>query len=205
MWTDWKGAACSRGGLPCLPTFGRPGNAKRWPHGRGRGFISPPRIHDGRVPAAAARKMWSFLLLSLLPAASSAAFCKAFPNTYSWPSASKWSELNSAVHGRLEAVVPPAAVCYETFNGVNTSDAAKCQAYRDGYSQYDAHLGSPVSIYWEFWTNRTCVPTKDPTGKCTRGAYPNYVIKAESVTDVQAGVDFARTNNVRLWVSLDTR
>ncbi|KAI5858767.1 FAD binding domain-containing protein [Tricharina praecox] len=150
--------------------------------------------------------MWSsipLLVLSLLPAASaaSAARCKAFPNTSSWPAASRWSALNSAVSGRLETVRPPAAVCYETFDGVPSYDAAKCQAYTAGFYDTDVHLASPVSIYWDFWTNRTCVPTDDPTsGECTRGAFPNYVIKAQSVKDVQAGVNFAKKNNVRLVI-----
>lgn len=164
----------------------------------------PRSSHDEQESSSAVRKMWSsipLLVLSLLPAASaaSAARCKAFPNTSSWPAASRWSALNSAVSGRLETVRPPAAVCYETFDGVPSYDAAKCQAYTAGFYDTDVHLASPVSIYWDFWTNRTCVPTDDPTsGECTRGAFPNYVIKAQSVKDVQAGVNFAKKNNVRL-------
>lgn len=54
---------------------------------------------------------------------------------------------------------------------------------------------------YDFWTNRTCAATTDPTEACTIGTYPAYVLKATTTQDVQAGVNFARDNNVRLYVT----
>jgi hypothetical protein len=44
------------------------------------------------------------------------------------------------------------------------------------------------------------MPTTDPTGSCTLGGYPNYVIKAKTVFDIQVAVNFARNFGVRLVV-----
>ena len=59
-------------------------------------------------------------------------------------------------------------------------------------------MHSPVDIYWDFWTNRTCALTANRTDSCTLGSYPNYVIRAQTVKDVQAGIKFVKKNNVRL-------
>lgn len=53
---------------------------------------------------------------------------------------------------------------------------------------------------WIFWSNNTCLPTTDPTSTCTLGYYPEYVIRAKTKADIKAGIDFARTNNVRLII-----
>jgi hypothetical protein len=50
------------------------------------------------------------------------------------------------------------------------------------------------------YTNLTCLTTDDPDTPCTIGAYPAYVIKAETVADIQAGVVFAKSHNVRLVI-----
>lgn len=39
-----------------------------------------------------------------------------------------------------------------------------------------------------------------PFGNCTRGGFPEYVVKATDARHVQAAVDFARTNNIRLVI-----
>ncbi|KAI5805293.1 FAD binding domain-containing protein [Peziza echinospora] len=135
-----------------------------------------------------------------LPPRQEASDCKAWPETESWPAAAKWTALSEAVPGKLEAVVPPGAVCHNTFNGKQTYDRAKCQEYTSAWGKYDLYLDSPVGIYWDFWSNRTCTQTQDPNAPCTKGTYPEYVIKANTVADIQAGVNFARENNVRLII-----
>ena len=52
--------------------------------------------------------------------------CKCYADSDCWPQAHKWSALNRAVDGQLQVAVPPAAVCYRTFEGISTYDAAKC-------------------------------------------------------------------------------
>jgi UDP-N-acetylenolpyruvoylglucosamine reductase len=53
---------------------------------------------------------------------------------------------------------------------------------------------------WTFWTNNTCNPTNNRGGTCTLGHLPEYVIMAKTKEHIKAGVDFARTNNVRLLI-----
>lgn len=56
--------------------------------------------------------------------------CKCYPGEACWPSAQKWTQLNSTVGGRLQVHIPPGAACHNTFQGplgtVNTYDAAAC-------------------------------------------------------------------------------
>jgi len=52
--------------------------------------------------------------------------CKCYPGDRCWPTTSKWKSLNDTVNGVLKAVVPDAAVCYNTFNGKPTYNAAAC-------------------------------------------------------------------------------
>lgn len=72
-----------------------------------------------------------------LPLRQEASDCKAWPETESWPAAEKWTALGEAVPGKLEEVVPPGAVCHNTFNGKKTYDQAKCQAYTSAWGTYD--------------------------------------------------------------------
>ncbi|KAF8254011.1 FAD/FMN-containing isoamyl alcohol oxidase-like protein MreA [Wilcoxina mikolae CBS 423.85] len=157
--------------------------------------------------------MWakSFLSVSLIVGAASAlpqqfssfssSSCKAYPDTPSWPSSQQWLALNNTVNGRLDAVIPPGAICHNSFNGISTYNAAACSAYQANIALQQMHINIPADIQWDFWTNRTCIPlTADPNTPCTIGTYPRYVVKAETVEDVQAGVNFARMNNVRLVI-----
>jgi hypothetical protein len=51
------------------------------------------------------------------------------------------------------------------------------------------------------FTGLSCIPTVDPSiGNCTQGTYPEYVVNARSVRDVQAAVNFARNTNIRLVI-----
>jgi hypothetical protein len=57
-----------------------------------------------------------------------------------------------------------------------------------------------------FWTNNTCEPNTatgvgGPCGSvCLQGFTATYIIMAESVADIQAGVNFARNKKLRLIV-----
>lgn len=56
----------------------------------------------------------------------------------------------------------------------------------------------PIANLWPLYTNNTCLPTNDPNTPCTRGFYGNYVILATTKEQIKAGIDFARTHNLRL-------
>jgi len=55
-------------------------------------------------------------------------------------------------------------------------------------------------LLWKYFTNNTCVPTKDPTEPCSLGYYGVYVILAKAKEHIKAGIDFARKKNLRLIV-----
>ena len=61
-------------------------------------------------------------------------------------------------------------------------------------------VNHPVSELWPYWTNNTCVPTTNPNGTCTLGYLPKYVIMATKKEHIKAGIDFARTNNIRVLI-----
>ena len=60
--------------------------------------------------------------------------CKCSPVDPCWPSTAQWSSLNQTVGGRLIRVIPPAAVCYPSFNGIPTADPAKCAEITEQWS-----------------------------------------------------------------------
>ncbi|KAH8152823.1 uncharacterized protein LAJ45_03049 [Morchella importuna] len=142
----------------------------------------------------------SILALTGISTASAASTCKSYPNTPSWPSRAKWDSLNSTVSGRLIAAIPPAASCHKKFKNTSTYDPVKCELVTANWGEQDSSFNHPVGVLWDFWTNITCLPTTNPEERCSLGTYPEYVINATTVEDVQAGVNFARLNNVRLVI-----
>ena len=68
------------------------------------------------------------------------------------------------------------------------------------YSLQIFSVKHPVSELWPYWTNNTCVPTTNPNGTCTLGYLPKYVIMATKKEHIKAGIDFARTNNIRVLI-----
>lgn len=58
-----------------------------------------------------------------------------------------------------------------------------------------------VTNMWTFYTNHTCNPSANSrSATCTLGHLPEYVIMAKTREQIKAGVDFARTNNLRLII-----
>jgi hypothetical protein len=58
----------------------------------------------------------------------------------------------------------------------------------------------PAAGLWTYFTNDTCRPTTNPSDTCTLGYYPVLVIMAKTVAHIQAGINFARENNLRLII-----
>ena len=61
--------------------------------------------------------------------------CKCYEGESCWPSAAAWSTLNATVDGLLQKVVPAGAVCYNTFEGKNTHNAAACSIATANWNQ----------------------------------------------------------------------
>ncbi|OAA58687.1 FAD-binding, type 2 [Cordyceps fumosorosea ARSEF 2679] len=120
--------------------------------------------------------------------------CRAYPGTNGWPSAEAWNALNKTVNGQLlRPTILPGGVCHK---GQPNYDESRCAAVAKDWETSEFHLADPISVMSNEFTNNTCLP--DPKLPCSAAGYPAYVIKVTSSADVKAGVDFARSKNVRL-------
>lgn len=143
--------------------------------------------------------------------------CKVIPSDREWPSKSLWAIVNHLTGGGLIETVPLAAPCYKGWHYNSTRCAEITASWTDSDLQYvytssdsalldlipNLHVFSdedPTSIMSPFFQGLSCLPTLDPSGSCTLGGYPNYVVKATNVLDVQVAVNFARNSNLRLVV-----
>ncbi|KAK3900418.1 putative fad binding domain-protein [Staphylotrichum tortipilum] len=122
--------------------------------------------------------------------------CKAFPGTDDWPSEREWRRLNATLGGALLQPVLPAAACYAGPN----YDADKCAFLVNNASRSHFYIDDPVTVLTQWPQGETCLPVLNATGTCTRGGFPDYVVNASTVRHVQAAVNFARNNNVRLII-----
>ena len=61
-------------------------------------------------------------------------------------------------------------------------------------------IEQPAAGLWTYFTNDTCRPTTNPSDTCTLGYYPALVIMAKTAAHIQAGINFARDNNLRLVI-----
>ncbi len=133
-------------------------------------------------------------------ASSAAKFrCKAFPGDSSWPKAEAWRQLNKTIGGALLSPLPPASVCYRSSPNFNTE---ACSFLTNNASQTSFYLDAPLTILTQWPQGNTCLLEQSSTGNCTQGGYPTYVVNATSVKHVQAAVNFARNNNIRLVIKL---
>ncbi|KAJ0328545.1 hypothetical protein COL5a_004856 [Colletotrichum fioriniae] len=126
--------------------------------------------------------------------------CRCSPADSCWPKADAWSKLNQTVGGALLQHIPPAAVCYNTYRGIATYDAAKCAEATAKWTDERWQISQPASQLWTWGSNNTCELTTDPTKTCALGNYPEFVIIAKTKAQVKAGVDFAKSNNLRLVI-----
>ncbi|KAL2020586.1 hypothetical protein VTK56DRAFT_8174 [Thermocarpiscus australiensis] len=130
--------------------------------------------------------------------------CKCYPGDSCWPSATTWQKLNSTVGGNLRVNLPPGVPCYNTFQGllgnVSTYNAAECAKVTANWNDEQFQVELPAAALWTYFTNDTCRPTTNPSDTCTLGYYPVLVIMAKTVAHIQAGINFARDNNLRLII-----
>ncbi|KAK4187028.1 hypothetical protein QBC35DRAFT_251403 [Podospora australis] len=130
--------------------------------------------------------------------------CKCHPGDYCWPKPIEWSNLNATVGGNLRVNIPIGAPCHNRFEGplgtVNTYNAAQCAAVTAGFPDEQFQIEHPTAGLWTYFTNDTCRPTTNPTDSCTLGYYPALYITAKTIGHIQAGINFARKNNLRLII-----
>ncbi|KAK4221981.1 6-hydroxy-D-nicotine oxidase [Podospora fimiseda] len=130
--------------------------------------------------------------------------CKCQPNQPCWPKFWQWNALNSSVNGNLKMHIPPAAVCYNSFQSplgnFSTYDAAKCADVQANWEDEQWTVKKPGAALWTYFTNETCRVTTNPTDTCTLGYYGVYAVEAKTRNHIKATVDFARQNNIRLVI-----
>ncbi|KAK4032940.1 hypothetical protein C8A01DRAFT_20055 [Parachaetomium inaequale] len=120
--------------------------------------------------------------------------CRFEPGDRGWPTDQEWARLNATLEGRLLKPVPPAAACYPG----PYYDQAKCDFLLGLVNTTHFFLDDPLTILTTWPEGDTCFAVANPTGNCTQGGYPSYVVNASSVKDIQLAVNFARNRNIRL-------
>jgi hypothetical protein len=130
------------------------------------------------------------------PGGGTKAACRAFPGTEDWPHDADWKRLNASLGGALLKPLPRASVCYQG----PAFDAAECTSVVNNQVLSTAIFEDPL-MYTSTWpTGGTCPVAANPTGTCTQGGLPVYVVNATSVKQIQITVNFARNRNLRLVV-----
>ncbi|KAK3352463.1 hypothetical protein B0T25DRAFT_580383 [Lasiosphaeria hispida] len=62
------------------------------------------------------------------------------------------------------------------------------------------YFDDPLTVITQWPQGNTCLAVQNATGNCTQGGFPVYVVNVTSVKHVQAAVNFARNNNVRVVI-----
>ena len=104
------------------------------------------------------------------------------PSDPSWPGAASWAKLKEAVGGNLIEVRPMFESCATELEGAACREAI--QYAKNPYWIGDQAAGTQISGLLNAWTP----------------APSTYAIKARNTSDVVAGINFARENNLRLVV-----
>jgi FAD/FMN-containing dehydrogenase len=124
------------------------------------------------------------------------AICKAIPGSTGWPSTTEWASFNQSISGVLLQPPPPGGICHQGQANFNITD---CPAVATAWTtSYAFHEDNPISNAYNNWNNDSCIP--DPEAPCSGSGYPAYVVNATTAEQVQAAINFARENNIRLNV-----
>lgn len=149
--------------------------------------------------------------------------CRCLPSDSCWPKDAEWTAFNASLSGKLLAVKPVASVCHDpafsetACQEVNTFYTSSLwRSDQPGKSQVcvqtpRAHRslltinvpsGALDQINFEnsAVTNETCYIDSPRSSPCGQGSLPIYAIVATSPQDIQGGVDFGRTHNLRLSI-----
>jgi hypothetical protein len=105
-----------------------------------------------------------------------------------------WAQLNTSLDGALLQPEIPAAACYAG----PQKDTNKCNYLLSQASSSRFYLDDPLTVLTEWPQGDTCPAAAKPAGNCTRGGFASYVVNVSNVKQVQAAVNFARNQNIRL-------
>jgi hypothetical protein len=153
--------------------------------------------HDTQLTPEAIGDFTAVGFASAKRTTSSTPDCKSFPGDESWPPESEWSRLNKTLGGALLNPLPAASACYSTSPNFN---AETCSFLLNNASRTTFYLDDPLTILTQWPQGNTCLISQNPTGTCTQGGYPVYVVNATNVKQVQAAVNFARNKDIRLVI-----
>ncbi|CAK7216872.1 hypothetical protein SCUCBS95973_002957 [Sporothrix curviconia] len=137
------------------------------------------------------------------PANTTLPTCKAFPGQLDWPRDDVWRELAALLNGTLLRPAPVSSVC---FHGTpyGNYDAAACANISASWGTTFVRMDHPIEPVSPMFEGLTCVPPgsgpANSNNTCTQGGYPVYVVNVSTAAHVQAAVNFARNENVRLVI-----
>jgi len=123
--------------------------------------------------------------------------CRTSPGDATWPSLPDWNRLNASLGGALIQTVPQGAVCYPSHPRY---DDRMCTTMVQAAVWTASGTDDPSAIVSPWLQGKTCYLTGSPSGNCTLGGFPVYIVNATSVKHVQIAVNFARNNNIRLVI-----
>ncbi|KAL6862000.1 FAD-binding domain-containing protein [Trichoderma novae-zelandiae] len=125
--------------------------------------------------------------------------CRLLPGDAAWPKASDWARLNKTLKGQLIKSVPMASACHDA--PFDNYDAQFCAEIQAGWNETKMfHIDQPAEFLSMYFENYTCDPFTPRSTPCTLGNYASYVINVTGAGDVQAGISFAKKNNIRLVI-----
>ncbi|OAK94813.1 FAD-binding domain-containing protein [Phaeosphaeriaceae sp. SRC1lsM3a] len=128
--------------------------------------------------------------------------CKTYPTDPDWPTDHQWQELNSELNGTLIKATPEASICYSNATAISS----KCQSLTNTWNNSTLRISDPTAIRSILFQGMTCMPPAFSASflgnnkTCTVGGFPEYVVNATNVAQIQLAVLFARTHNVRLVI-----
>ncbi|KAK3390023.1 hypothetical protein B0H63DRAFT_519257 [Podospora didyma] len=122
--------------------------------------------------------------------------CKIGPGDPGWPTVDEWTKLNNTLGGVLLKPRPPGAVCYPG----PEYDATLCRYLLTTAPMTRFYAENPINVLTGWAEGSTCDITPFPTGNCSQGGFPAYVVNATKVRHIQLAVNFARNRNLRLVI-----
>ena len=157
--------------------------------------FSHPYSHFNRAPRGALP-----VLNSPREFSNSARSGACQPGQSCWPTAAQWKVFNASLNGRLLAVQPPLARCFD-YNG-QPPDGTLCDAAVSNYSNSYFRSSIPGANQAPNWeqddvTGADCF---DATKPCELGNIPPYAVAASSNSDVAKAVTFASAHNLQIVV-----
>ncbi|GAW16867.1 hypothetical protein ANO14919_063130 [Xylariales sp. No.14919] len=143
-----------------------------------------------------------FALCALLPLIREAhgspckrAVCRNIPGDPGWPSSTDWDLLNKTVDGHLIPTIPLASLCHGT-----EYDQGHCDGLKEAWPFAAVHVQESAEFLMPYFQNQSCDPYTAQEKPCELGNYAQYSINVSTVGHVQAGIKFARENNIRLTI-----